>query len=118
MPEFFNGICRYQWRVQPHLGAIARGIRDEAASREFLLLGTEYALAYAGAKPLWQEQWWQRDPNDEMVCPFWSNYCYWPCSSCDCRIDNSVSMEIDALFFLQSQSKKSGEGTLAIHIEI
>jgi hypothetical protein len=115
MPEFYDdGVCRYQLAAQPYLAAIARGVRDDAASRAFVLDGTEYARAYADAKPLWQEQWKTRDPADRMVCPFWSNYWYEPCPSCDCRIDNSVSMEIDAMFFLRNAEGK----TLAIHIEM
>src|ERR1700730_6903288 len=87
MPEFYDhGTCRYQLAAQPYLAAIARGIRDEATSRAFLLEGTEYAQAYAVAEPPWWEQWKRRDPTDSMKCPFWSNYWYEPCRSCDCRI--------------------------------
>jgi hypothetical protein len=114
VPEFYDGKCSYQKQAQPYLAAIARGIKDSAASRAFLLEGTEFERSYAGAKPLWQEQWKKRDPSDSMVCPFWSNYWYEPCPSCDCRIDNSVSMEIDAMFFLQNVE---GE-TLAVHVEM
>jgi hypothetical protein len=52
--------------------------------------------------------------NDSMTCPFWSNYWYEPCQSCDCRIDKSVSMEIDAMFF----PRNSVGETLALHIEM
>jgi hypothetical protein len=115
MPEFYDqGTCRYQLAAQPYLAAIARGIRDEAVSRAFLLEGTEYAQAYAVAKPLWREQWKRRDPTGSLRCPFWSNYWYKPCRSCDCRIDNSVSMEIDAMFFLRNAEGK----TMAVHIEM
>lgn len=115
MPEFYDDCdCRYQPAAQPYLAAIARGIRDEPASRAFLLEGTEYERAYANAEPLWQEQWKRRDPTDSMKCPFWSNYWYEPCPSCNCRIDKSVSMEIDAMFFLQNAEKK----TMAVHIEM
>jgi hypothetical protein len=115
MPEFYDdGTCRYQQAAKPYLAAIARGVRDKAASRAFLLEGTEYAQSYADAKPLWQEQWMRRDPADSMKCPFWSNYWYGPCGSCDCRIDDSVSMEIDAMFFLQNSKRE----TLAVHIEM
>ena len=115
MPEFYDhGACRYQLAAQPYLDAIARGIRDKATSRTFLLEGTVYAQAYARAEPLWQEQWKKRDPADSMKCPFWSNYWYEPCESCDCRIDKSVSMEIDALFFLRNAEGK----TMAMHIEM
>lgn len=114
MPEFYDGRCSYQKQAQPYLEAIARGIKANAVSRAFLLETTEYEHSYAGAQPLWQEQWKDRDPSDSMVCPFWSNYWYNPCKSCDCRIDNSVSMEIDAMFFL-----RNGDGkTLAIHVEM
>jgi hypothetical protein len=95
MPEFYDhGTCRYQLAAQPYLAAIARGIRDEVASRAFLLEGTEYAQAYLGAQPPWRDQWNTRDPTDSLKCPFWSNYWYEPCRSCDCRIDSSVSMEM------------------------
>ena len=115
MPEFYDrGDCRYQLAAQPYLAAIARGIRDAPAFRAFLLEGTEFAQAYAGAEPLWQEQWKRRDPSDCMKCPFWSNYWYEPCLSCTCRIDNSVSMEIDAIFFLQNAEVKS----IAVHVEM
>jgi hypothetical protein len=115
MPEFYDdGTCRYQLAAQPYLCAVARGVRDKPASRAFLLDGTKYAQAYAGAKPLWREQWSQRDPSDSMKCPFWSNYWYEPCGSCHCRIENSVSMEIDAMFFLQNIEGKR----IAIHIEM
>jgi hypothetical protein len=115
VPEFYDhGNCRYQPAAQPYLAAIARGIRDNPASRAFLLKGTEYEPPYANAKPLWQEQWKKRDPTDSMKCPFWSNYWYEPCPSCDCRIDNSVSMEIDAMFFLRNAKGT----TLAAHIEM
>jgi hypothetical protein len=49
-----------------------------------------------------------------MKCPFWSNYWYEPCNACHCRIENSVSMEIDAMLLLQSAEGK----TIAIHIEM
>jgi len=115
VPEFYdNGLCRYQRAAQPYLAAIARGVRDDAASRAFLLQGTEHAQAYAGAEPLWHEQWQARDSRNSMICPFWSNYWYEPCADCDCRIDNSVSMEIDAMFFLRNASQKR----LAVHIEM
>ena len=115
MPEFYDsGECKYQLAAQPYLAAIARGVRDDPASRAFLLQGTEFAQAYAGALTLWREQWKTRDPDDSMKCPFWSNYWYEPCRSCDCRIDASVSMEIDAIFFLRSTQGK----TLAVHIEM
>src|SRR6185437_15222908 len=114
MPEFYDGKCSYQKQAQPYLAAIARVIKDSAASRAFLLQGTQYERSYAEAKPLWQEQWRKRDPLDAMVCPFWSNYWYEPCPSCNCRIDNSVSMEIDAMFFM-----RNGDGkTLAVHVEM
>jgi hypothetical protein len=115
MPEFYDhGRCRYQPAAQPYLAAIARAVRDEAASRAFLLEETELAQAYAAAMPLWHEQWKARDPSDSMSCPFWSNYWYEPCGSCDCRIDKSVSMEVDAIFFLRNAE---GE-TIAVHIEM
>ena len=115
MPESYAlAKCSYQLRAQPYLEAIARGFRGNAASRAFLLEETEHEAAYAGAEPLWQEQWQARDPTDSMKCPFWSNYWYEPCLICNCGIDNSVSMEIDALFFLRSSLGK----TLAIHIEM
>jgi hypothetical protein len=114
MPEFYDGRCTYQKQAQPYLAAIARGIRDSATSRAFLLENTEYEHSYAGARPLWQEQWKKRDPSDSMACPFWSNYWYEPCPSCNCRIENSVSMEIDAMFFLQSLEGQ----TLAVHVEM
>jgi hypothetical protein len=114
MPEFYDGRCAYQKRAQPYLAAIARGIRDRAASRAFLLEKTKYEHSYASAMPLWQEQWKIRDSSDSMVCPFWSNYWYEPCQSCNCRIDNSVSMEIDAMFFLRNVDSQ----TLAIHVEM
>jgi hypothetical protein len=110
MPEFYDhGTCSYQLAAQPYLAAIAREIRGEAACRAFLLEGTEYALAYAGSEPPWREQWKRRDPTDSMKCPFWSNYWYEPCRSCDCRIDNSVSMEIDAiLLFAERRREDNG----------
>jgi hypothetical protein len=115
MPEFYDRCtCRYQLAVQPYLDAIARGIQNHAASRAFILQETEYQQSYADAKPLWQEQWKKRDPGNSLKCPFWSNYWYNPCHSCNCRIDGSVSMEIDAIFFLRNGAGK----TMAIHIEI
>jgi hypothetical protein len=115
MPEFYDqSTCDYQPAAQPYLDAIARGIRDRAAARTFLLEKTEYARAYAGAEPVWIEQWKKRDPKKSMKCPFWSNYWYEPCQNCDCRIDDSVSMEIDAIFFLRNAELK----TLAVHIEM
>ncbi|PBC01471.1 hypothetical protein CK220_26045 [Mesorhizobium sp. WSM3860] len=101
MPEFYDdGFCHYQPAAQPYLAAIARGVRDLAESPAFLLQSTKYETSYIDAEPLWREQWKQRDPANSMKCPFWSNYWYEPCRSCDCRIDESVSMEIDAMFFL------------------
>jgi hypothetical protein len=114
MPEFYDERCKYQKKAQPYLAAIARGVRDKATSRAFLLEKTEYEQSYAAAKPLWREQWKKRDPTESMLCPFWSNYWYEPCASCNCRINNSVSMEIDAMFFLQNVEGK----TLAVHIEM
>jgi hypothetical protein len=62
MPEFFDhGRCRYQLAAQPYLTAIARGVRDDAATRAFLFDGTGYARTYAAAEPLWREQWQARD---------------------------------------------------------
>jgi hypothetical protein len=63
---------------------------------------------------MWAEQWKKRDPGNSMKCPFWSNYWYEPCRDCDCRIDKSVSMEIDAIFFLRNKEKT----ILAMHIEM
>lgn len=114
MPEFYDERCLYQKKAQPYLTAIARGVRDKATSRAFLLEKTEYEQSYVGAKPLWREQWKKRDPADFMLCPFWSNYWYEPCKSCNCRIDNSVSMEIDAMFFLQNIEGQ----IMAVHIEM
>jgi hypothetical protein len=63
---------------------------------------------------MWTEQWKKRDPTNLMKCPFWSNYWSEPCRTCDCRIEKSVSMEIDAIFFLQSKERK----VIAVHIEM
>ena len=115
MPEFYEGgVCRYQLAVQPHLDAIARGVRDAPQARLFLLEGTEYAQEYKDVEVLWQDQWMKRDRANSMKGPFWANYFYKPCQSCDCRIDKSVSMEIDAIFFLRNAKGK----TMAIHIEM
>jgi len=114
MPEFYNqSACGFQPEAQPYLDAIARWVRDKPAARSFLLETTKFAQDYAGAKLVWDEQWERRDPKKVMICPFWSNYWYQPCRYCDCRIENSVSMEIDAIFFLRSAEK-----TLAVHIEL
>jgi hypothetical protein len=102
MPEFYDGKCAYQRRAQPYLSAIALGVRESETSRAFLLKRTAFETSYTGAIPLWREQWNRRDPANSMSCPFWSNYWYEPCPSCNCRIDNSVSMEIDAMFFLRN----------------
>jgi hypothetical protein len=115
MPEFYDQCnCRYQLRVQNYLDAIARGVRDSAASRAFLLQETEYHQLYVAAKPLWQEQWNERDRANSLKCPFWSNYWFNPCRSCDCCIGGSRSMEIDAIFFLQNGFGQS----MAMHVEI
>jgi len=115
VPEFYDhGKCRYQLAAQPYLAAIAHGVRDNAVARAFLLDGTEHARSYVAAEPLWREQWKVRDPADSMTCPFWSNYWYEQCPSCDCRVDDSVSMEIDAMFFLRNAEQR----TLAVHIEM
>jgi hypothetical protein len=111
LPEFFAKDYRYQLLAQPYLAAIAIGVRDQRASREFLLERTEFAQIYEFAEPLWQLQWQARG---NTKCPFWSNYWFNPCESCNCRIDNSVSMEIDALFFLENSLGKR----LAIHVEM
>ena len=114
MPEIYDGRCKYQVKVQTNLQAIALGIRDSAECRAFLLQGTIHQDSYAKSTPLWREQWAERDPKDKMICPFWSNYWYEPCRSCSCRIDKSVSMEIDAVFFLQN----ADGNRLALHIEM
>lgn len=115
MPEFYDGgTCRYQSAAQPYLSAIARGIRDDSACRTYLLEGTDYLSEFSGSRALWAEQWQARDPKDSMKCPFWSNYWYEPCRSCNCRLDKSVSMEIDAMFFLRN----AGGKTMAVHIEM
>lgn len=115
MPEFYQGSsCKYQPAAQPYLDAIARGIRDSFVARQLLLRGTDFEQAYSDSDSLWLEQWKCRDPKNTMICPFWSNYCYEPCQSCDCRLDKSVSMEIDALFFLQNRLGT----TIAIHVEM
>jgi hypothetical protein len=111
MPKFSTEDYLYQKAAQAHLAAIARGVKDHPASRAFLIRDTEYAKSYETAEPLWQKQWQARG---NPKCPFWSNYWFNPCQSCNCRIDNSVSMEIDALFFLENS-----EGTrLAVHVEM
>ncbi|WP_157982192.1 hypothetical protein [Oceanicella sp. SM1341] len=115
MPEdYSDGNCRYQARAQPFLGAIALAVRDDRAVIPFLLLGTPFFAEYAEALPLWQEQWLRRDPANSMKCPFWSNYWYEPCPGCTCRSNDSVSMEIDAMFFLRAPSGR----TLAVHVEM
>lgn len=111
MAEFFTGDYSYQKAAQPYLAAIARGVKDHSASRAFLLQGTDHEQSFREAVPLWQEQWTARGSSK---CPFWSNYWFNPCQSCDCRIDNSVSMEIDALFFLENRHGRR----LAVHIEM
>ncbi|MBR0993970.1 hypothetical protein JQ580_24930 [Bradyrhizobium japonicum] len=111
MVEFFTDDYRYQRAAQPYLTAIARGVRDHPPTVAFLLEGTDYEQSFRDAVPLWQKQWAARGSSK---CPFWSNYWFNPCPSCNCRIDNSVSMEIDALFFLEN-----GDGKiLAVHIEM
>lgn len=115
MPEFYKGgACKYQKAAQPYLDAIARGIRDDELARAYLVRGTMHEQLYEATTPLWGEQWDRRDPKDEMLCPFWSNYFYEPCASCDCRIEKSVSMEIDAIFFLRNTSGQR----LAVHVEM
>jgi hypothetical protein len=115
LPEFYDGgVCRLQPLAQPYLGAIACGVRDNSKCRDYLIDGTEYELSYKNCKPLWTEQWKQRDPGDKMKCPFWSNYWYNPCKYCNCKIEKSVSMEIDAIFFFQNSQGRR----LAIHIEM
>jgi hypothetical protein len=115
MPEFYDqAASKYQPAAQPYLDAIARSIRDSAQARVYLLEGTVHALAYASADPLWNEQRRRRDPSDRMKAPFWANYWSEPCPSCDCRIDLSVSMEIDAMFFFRNAEGR----TLAIHVEM
>ncbi|OKO74665.1 hypothetical protein AC629_34730 [Bradyrhizobium sp. NAS80.1] len=110
MPEFFTEDCRYQIKAQPYLAAIAAGVKTLLTSRQFLLLGTEYEQLYASAEPFWEEQWQARG---KMRCPFWTNYWFEPCRSCDCRIEGSVPTEIDALFFLGNDVGN----TLAVHVE-
>ena len=115
MPEFYDqGSSTYQLRAQPYLDAIARGIRCDPLSRAFLLKGTEFETSYDSAESPWQAQRERREPKKEMKGPFWSNYWYKPCKSCNCRIDDSVSMEIDAIFFLRNEEQR----TLVIHIEM
>lgn len=115
LPESYEGgTCRYQLRAQPYLASIAQAVRNDATARAFLLLGTAQAARFADSEPLWQRQWFARDPQDAMKCPFWSNYWSEPCSSCNCRVDGSVSMEIDALFFLRNPADE----VLALHVEV
>jgi hypothetical protein len=119
MPEFYDQCtCDFQPLAQPYLDAIARGLKGKPASRAFILKTTNYAHAYAGAEPLWQEQWTERDRDrtEPMKCPFWSNYFYdKPCQSCDCRSGDSCKrIEIDAIFFLRNAKRN----TLAMHIEM
>lgn len=115
MPEFYKGTaCKYQRLAQPYLDAIAHGFKDSDDVRNFLLEGTPHENSYNISLPLWGKQWEKRDPKDKMKCPFWSNYWYDPCENCSCRIDGSVSMEVDALFFVENASKRK----LAIHIEM
>ncbi len=115
MPEFYaDTACSYQVRAQPFLDAIARGIRDRADARNFVLRSTAFQASFDPSIPLWTEQWSARDPSNRLKCPFWANYWFNPCEGCTCRLAASVSMEIDALFFLRSPA---GEG-LAIHVEM
>lgn len=114
MPEFYEGSeCNYQRRAQPYLDAIARGMRDHAALRAFMLKPTIYDDAYAGAELLWKEQWITREKKKPRIGPFWSNY---PCGldkRCSCRIPGSKSLESDAIFFLRNSFNR----VLAVHVE-
>jgi hypothetical protein len=115
VPEFYErGSCTYQKAAQPYLDAIARGVRDDPLARAFLLQGTEFEESYRDCVALWDAQRQQRDPMDRMSGPFWSNYWTEPCEGCTCRIDKSVSMEIDAMFYLQNSSLQ----IMAVHLEM
>lgn len=112
MPEFYIDTANgYQKGAQPYLDAIARAVRDNVPVREWLLNGTGFEASYADARPLWREHWALRG---DVGCPFWANYWYNPCTTCDCRIDGAKSMEIDALFFLENAEGRR----LALHVEM
>lgn len=115
MPEFYKGgNSEYQKSAQRYLDAIAVSFRDDPGARSYLLQGTIYSKVYEDSSPLWNEQWMTRDPINKMKCAFWANYWYEPCKNCTCRITSSVSMEIDAMFFLTN----SQGNILALHVEM
>ena len=104
MLEFYQGSeCRLQPSAQPYLDAIARGMRDQAGLRAFMLEATPYADAYTGSELLWQEQSTTREKKKSMRCPFWSNYFCGLDGRCTCRIEGSKSLSSMPFSSLETQ---------------
>ncbi len=114
MPNFYSETnSKYQTNAQQFLDAIAHFLTTEPVGINFLLENTKFTNAYSNSLLLWDEQRQSRDPTNRMKAPFWANYWFEPCDHCNCRTGKSVSMETDAIFFIENIHKQR----LALHIE-
>lgn len=103
----------YSGKAQPYLDAIAHGVFQSQAARDWLIKDTPAASAYTGSGALVDEQRsvrWQSQPTKQ---PFWANYWCGLDSACTCRIEGSKGLESDAIFFLRNDFAR----TLAVHVE-
>jgi hypothetical protein len=86
-------MAEYSNKAQPYLDAIALGFFDSHEFRNWLIDGTRMGSMYQDAKPLHDEQRkvrWKKRPTKQ---PFWANYHCGKDKNCECRIENSKSLE-------------------------
>ena len=116
MPEFYDqGTCKYQRKAQPYLAAIASGVRDRYGVTLVPIGGDRICTRLRGAPNRFGKSS-GKDATRQILCSVLSGRTIGmsPASGCNCRINNSVSMEVDAIFFLESAEKN----TLAVHVEM
>lgn len=106
-------MAGYSSKAQPYLDAIADGVFSSQDFRDWLVAGTPAAASYTGSFALFEEQRDLRWRKRTTKQPFWANYHCGRDGECVCRIDGSVALESDAVFYLRNTHRR----TLALHIE-
>lgn len=103
----------YSAKAQPYLDAIAAAIFSSQQIRNWIIKGTSVESKYIGSSVLTDDQKrvrWSKVPTKQ---PYWANYWCGRDSRCECRIENSKSVESDAIFFFRA----ANGNTLAVHVE-
>jgi hypothetical protein len=103
-------MVAYSGKAQPYLDAIGAAVLASPVTRDWLLAGTPAEMTYACSTILADDQRNKRGPTKQ---PFWANYWCGLDKRCTCRIQDSRSLESDAVFFLRGSSGR----TLAMHVE-